>query len=124
MRYYGNPRLDEVKELVDAEIREGTRSLRASYLSRKYHVEPSLIQQVLSDLVATRDLKVSYELLCSGEHQNYDIDREYDSPSEIPRHEITCSKCGDHYVPAEDNIIVLFEPTDSYVESLTQRRSA
>jgi hypothetical protein len=120
VRYYHNPKLDDIKERIDAAIREGVHSLRASYLSRKYDLDPRLVQQVLSDLVATGDLMVIYELLCSGEHQNFDVDREFDSIVEMPKHEITCSKCGDRYLPDEENVVVRFEPTDAYLEALMQ----
>lgn len=121
MNYYGDPRLDRLKALIDAELREGVHSLRASYLSRKYEIQPGLVQQVLSDLVAAGDLKVSYQVLCSGENQRYDVDREFSERSEIPNYEITCRVCGDRYIPSEGNILLSFEPTESYLESSAQK---
>jgi hypothetical protein len=120
VHYYGNPKLDHIKEVIDAEVREGVHSLRASYLSQKYHVEPSRTQRVLSDLAAAGDLKTNYQLLCSGEHQNFDADREFSRREDIPTYEITCTKCGDRYTPDEENILVSFEPTGSYLEALAQ----
>lgn len=120
MHYYGNPKFDRIKDVIDAEVREGVHSLRASYLSQKYHLAPSTVQKVLSDLAATGDLRAVYQLLCSGQHQNFDVDREFRSQEEIPAHETTCTKCGDRYVPEPDNVLVSFEPTESYLEVLAQ----
>jgi hypothetical protein len=121
VNYYGNPKLDRLKSLIDAEVRNGVHSLRASYLSNKYEVEPALAQKVLSDLVATGDLSTHYQLLCSGVHQRYEVDKEYIRWDEIPRHELTCGHCGDRYIPAEENIIVSFEPTDLYLQELAHQ---
>jgi hypothetical protein len=121
MRYYGDPQFDRIKEVIDAEVREGVRSLRASYLSRKHALPPAIIQQVLSDLASAGDLKINFQILCSGEHQNYDVDREFTNRDDIPNYEIRCTKCGDMYLPDEENTLVSFEPTESYCESLTQK---
>jgi hypothetical protein len=122
VNYYGQPDLDHLKALIDAEVRNGIHSLRASYLSRKYRIDIALVQQVLSDLVATGDLQAHYQVLCSGKKQQYDVDREYESKHEIPSSEIVCKKCGDRYVPSEENILLSFEPTESYIESVAQQR--
>lgn len=121
MNYYGQPKLDHLKGLIDAEVRQGTRSLRASYLSRKYDIDLALVQGVLSDLVAAGDLSTHYQLLCSGEKQRFDVDREFTTREEIPRREVQCHRCGDHYVPSEDNIILSFEPTQAFLEELSRR---
>lgn len=118
MNYYGEPELDQLKRLIDAEVKEGIHSLRASYLSRKYKLEPALTQQVLSDLVAAGDLTTHYQILCSGEKQNYDVDREFASRADIPRYELVCTRCGDRYVPTDENILLSFEPTEAYIEEL------
>lgn len=123
MRYYGNRALDRVKDIIDAEVSEGVRSLRASNLARTYSLEPRIVQQVLSDLSATHDLKAIYLLLCSGEHQNFDPDREFERVEDIPSHTIRCSKCGDAYTPDSANILVSFEPTEQYLESLSEGRT-
>ncbi len=122
MNYYGDPDLARVKELIDAEVREGTRSLRASYLSGKYTLDPPVVHRVISDLAALGDLQPHYQVLCSGRNQRFDPDREFTDRREIPKHPITCQQCGDTYTPSEDNIIVSFEPTPSYLESLGQKR--
>ena len=124
MNYYGEPKLDHVKRLIDTEVRDGIHSLRASYLSRKYRIDLALVQQVLSDLVSTGDLQTHYQVLCSGEKQRYDVDREYRYRNEIPNFEIVCRRCGDRYVPSEENILLSFEPTESYIESVTQQRAS
>jgi len=118
VNYYGEPKLDRLKALIDAEVRQGIHSLRASYLSRKYEIEPALAQQVLSDLVAAGDLTTHYQVLCSGEKQQYDVDREFTKWDEIPNYELVCRRCGDRYVPREENILLSFEPTEIYLEEL------
>jgi len=121
VNYYGEPKLDRLKALIDAEVRQGIHSLRASYLSRKYKIEPALAQQVLSDLVAAGDLATHYQVLCSGEKQQYDVDREFTKRDEIPNYELVCRRCGDRYVPNEENILLSFEPTEIYLEELAQQ---
>jgi len=121
VNYYGQPKFDRVKTLIDAEVRRGVRSLKASYLSRTYKVDPAIAQQVLSDLVATGDLSMHYQVLCSGEHERFDIDREFEHKEEIPRYELQCTRCGDRYVPSEENILLSFEPTKSYLEELAHQ---
>lgn len=121
MNYYGEPKLDRLKGLIDQEVSHGIHSLRASYLCRKYHIEPALAQQVLSDLVAAGDLTTHYQILCSGEKQQYDVDREFTKSDEIPRYEVVCTRCGDHYVPSEENILLSFEPTEPYLKYLNQQ---
>lgn len=121
MAYYFDSRLARVKEAVDAEVSEGGRSLRASYLARKYRLDLSSVQQVLADLTAAGDLEARYTVLCSGPNQRFDPDREFNDKRQIPNYEITCQRCGDRYVPSEENIIVSFEPTASYVEDLVQQ---
>lgn len=120
MAYYFDSRFARVKEAVDAEVREGGRSLRASYLARKYQLDPALVQQVLGDLVGAGDLKARYTILCSGQQQRYDPDGEFSAKEQIPNYEISCRRCGDRYVPSEENVVVSFEPTESYVEDLVQ----
>ena len=122
MRYYGNRAFDEVKDVIDAEVRDGVRSLTASYLSRKHHFQPRIVQQVLSDLSATQDLKANYLVLCSGENQNFDADREVARVDDIPQYAITCSKCGDTYTPDRANVVVSFDVTEQYLDSLSQGR--
>lgn len=121
MNYYSDPNLARVKELIDTEVREGTRSLRASYLSRKYGLDPGVVQRVVSDLAALGDLKTHYQVLCSGRTQRFDADREFTDRREIPDYPVTCQQCGDTYTPSEDNISLSFEPTPSYLESLGQK---
>jgi hypothetical protein len=121
VNYYGLSNFDRMKALIDAEVRGGVHSLKASYFWRKYRVDPSIAQQVLSDLVATGDLSMHYQVLCSGEHQRFDIDREFESKDDIPRYELQCSQCGDRYVPREENILLSFEPTESYLEELAHQ---
>jgi hypothetical protein len=118
MAYYPDPHLERIRDAVEAEVRSGVRVLSASYLVRRYKFEPSLVQRVLSDLVAVDDLQIHYRLLCSGEHQRYDVDREFIDRSEIPKHAIVCTKCGDLYTPSEEDIFVFFEPTDGYLNDL------
>lgn len=121
MNYYGHPKFDRMKALIDAEVRGGANSLRASYFSRKYDVDPALVQQVLSDLVATGDLSTHYQVLCSGEHQRFDIDGEFVRKEDIPHYEVQCSRCGDRYTPNEENILLSFEPTESYLQELAHQ---
>ena len=121
MNYYGQLNLDHLKHLIDAEVRQGVQSLRASYLSKKYGIDLALVQGVLSDLVAAGDLTTHYQLLCSGQKQRFDVDREFATWEDIPRREVQCHRCGDHYVPSDDNIILSFEPTKSYLEELSRR---
>jgi hypothetical protein len=118
VRYYSDPLLARIQSLVEDEVREGTHSLRASYLARKYELPIAAIQSVLGDLVAIGDLQPHYQLLCSGRQQRYDADREFTSLAQIPRSEITCNECGDVYFPSEENILVSFEPTDEYISTI------
>lgn len=122
MSYYTDHRLTEIKDAIEAEIRGGVRNLRASYFVRKHHADPTLVQQVLSDLVAAGDLAPHYQVLCSGENQNYDVDREYEDRRKIPNRAVTCRRCGDKYTPSDDNILLSFDPTESYLRELTGER--
>lgn len=121
MKSYTDSDLAQIKRLLDAEVREGVRSFRASYLSHKYGLGQTFVQKALSDLAAAGDLQTHYQLLCSGEKQRYDADREFADRREIPRHEITCRECGDIYIPAEENIRISFEPTKAYTDAVTTK---
>lgn len=120
MDYYGKRTFDDAKRRVDEAVRSGVHSLRASYLTETYGLDVRIAQQVLSDLSATRDLKAHYLLLCSGEHQNFDADREFERLEDIPHHQVTCNVCGDTYMPGPENVEVSFEPTKQYLESLSR----
>jgi hypothetical protein len=122
VQYYSDAELFRVRDLITNEVREGVHSLRASYLSAKYHMEFPLVQRVLSDLASEGVLEPRYLVLCSGPNQRFDPDKEYTDLREIPHHPITCGTCGDIYTPSEENILVSFEPTESYLESISQRR--
>lgn len=118
MAYYADPQLESVRDAVEEEIRGGAHVLSASYLVRGHKLDPIRVQRVLSDLVTVGDLQVHYRVLCSGEHENYDVDREYNDRNEIPKGSVTCSKCGDLYTPLEENVSVFFEPTVGYLNYL------
>lgn len=118
MGYYSDPVLARVQALINDEVRRGTHSLRASYLSRKYGLSAEAVQSVLGDLAAIGDLRTHYQLYCSGEHERFDADKEFANIEEIPAYEITCGECGDRYTPSWENIIVSFEPTDQYLAEL------
>ncbi len=122
MAYYSEAQLERIRDLIEAEIRGGIRLLSASYLVRRHGLDAARVQRVLSDLATVGDLQVHFRLLCSGELQNYDVDREFDDRRQIPTGPITCTKCGDIYTPLEENISVFFEPTPEYLKDL-QRAS-
>jgi hypothetical protein len=108
-----------IRTLIDEEVRTGTHDLRASYLSNKYQLSSTAIQQVLSDLAAEGALERRYTLLCSGPNQNFDPDREYRDLRDIPHYPIRCSRCGDEYTPSEENVLVSFVPTGSYLDAVS-----
>lgn len=118
MPYYHDPELEQIRGMISDEVRSGTMLLTASYLSHKYNLPPHKVQKVLADLVSVGDLETHYQLLCSGEHQRFDIDREFLNERDIPTREITCSKCGDLYLPERENILISFEPTSSFKDDL------
>jgi uncharacterized Zn-finger protein len=122
VRYYSDSELFRVRDLIADEVREGVRSLQASYISRKYRLDPALVQRVLSDLALEGALDVRYRLLCSGPNQRFDPDRDFSDLKELPTSHISCTKCGDVYVPSEEDILVLFEPTESFLHSILQHR--
>lgn len=111
--------LDWLERLVNQEIIEGVDLLSSSYLSEKYKRPLDEVQLVLTDMASASKLKRIYRVLCSGEHQNYDVDLEVENPEDIPRHSVTCHTCGDRYKPSEDNILVYFSPTDAYKKFLS-----
>lgn len=113
---------DRVRGLVQEEVRHGTHDLRASYLSEKYNLKSPIVQRVLSDLAAEGALETHYVVLCSGPNQNMDPDLEFRDKREIPHYPITCGTCGDVYTPTEENVLVYFQPTDSYVEAVSHQQ--
>jgi len=112
----------QVRALIDQEVRHGTRDLRASYLSNKYHLRSPLVQRILSDLAAEGALEPRYVLLCSGPNQRFDPDREFKDLREIPHYPITCTRCGDEYLPSEENVLVHFVPTESYLDAVSHEQ--
>jgi hypothetical protein len=119
MPYYDHAEdLERIRGIISEEIRSGVNSLTASYLVRKYNLPPNETQKVLVDLVTVGDLETHYWVLCSGEHQNFDLDREFNSQNEIPTYSITCSKCGDRYTPQLEHTLISFEPTDNFKDYL------
>jgi hypothetical protein len=120
MTYYPEPEFEEIKNAVESELKSGFRVLSTSYLVNKFEFDAPTVQKVLRDLVALGDLKPHYRVMCSGPNQRYDVDQEFDDSKDIPRYEITCSKCGDSYVPSDENISVFFEPASSYLNYLRQ----
>jgi len=120
MPYYLDPQLEAIRNAVEREIRGGVRVLSASYIVNRYGADPVRVQRVLSDLVSAEDLTVHYRVLCSGENQRYDVDREFDNLSEIPKYPLVCTRCGDVYTPSEENISVFFEPTPVYLSYLQE----
>jgi len=111
MPYYeSDATLERIRGIISEEIRSGVNSLTASYLVRKHNFPLEAVQKVLADLVSVEDLEPHFWVLCSGEHQNLDVDREFLSMNDIPKI-TTCSKCGDLYAPEAENILVSFEPT-------------
>jgi hypothetical protein len=118
MPYYRDADLEQIRETVSEEVRAGVNMLTASYLVRRHRLPPNKVQTVLADLVSVGDLEVRYQLLCSGEHQNFDLDREFRNEHDIPAGTITCSKCGDLYKPNRENILISFEPTSSFKNDL------
>jgi len=121
MRYYdADAELERIRGIITDEIRSGVNSLTASYLARKHNLPPTSVQKVLADLVSVGDLEIRYLVLCSGEHQNFDLDREFSNTRDIPKHSITCSKCGDLYTPQEEHILISFEPTASFKNYLQE----
>ena len=121
MRYYdADAGLERIRDIITGEIRSGINLLTASYLVRKHNLPPNSVQKVLTDLVSVGDLEIRYWVLCSGEHQNFDLDREFSNKRDIPTHPIPCSKCGDLYTPEEEHILISFEPTSSFKNYLQQ----
>jgi hypothetical protein len=115
MPYYEtNAELERIRSIISEEVRSGVISLTASYLTRKHNLHLTAVQKVLADLVSVGDLEPHYFVLCSGEHQNFDIDREFRNEREIPNYSLTCSKCGDLYTPQRENVLIAFEPTSGF----------
>lgn len=111
---------DNVRSLVQKEVRQGTHDLRASYLSSKYDLQSPIVQRVLSDLAAEGALETHYVVLCSGPSHNLDPDLDLTDKRQIPRYTITCGTCGEQYTPADENVVVYFEPTKSYAKAVSQ----
>ena len=111
---------DNVRNVVQKEVRQGTHDLRASYLSSKYNLQSPIVQRVLSDLAAEGALEVHYVVLCSGPSHNLDPDLDVTDKREIPRYLITCGTCGEQYIPDDENVVVYFEPTKSYAKAVSQ----
>lgn len=111
---------DRIEELVNNEIRGDVEILRSSYLSEKHKLALSDVQRTLADMADASRLTKHYQVLCSGENQNFDVDLELDDPKDIPTYPITCHICGDKYTAEEDNIIVYFTPTDEYRRFLSK----
>ncbi len=118
MTYYADPKREEIRRAIEEDVAGGIRLISASFLAERHKFTAKLIQEVLSDLVAAGDLTRHYRVLCSGENQRFDVDREFDTLAEVPKGMITCTKCGDLYTPDEENISVFFEPTPTYLSSL------
>ncbi len=118
MPYYRDAELERIRETISEEVRSGVNMLTASYLVRRHRLPPNRVQTVLADLVSVGDLEIRYQLLCSGEHQNFDVDREFRNEHDIPTGTITCSRCGDLYTPHRENILISFEPTSSFKHDL------
>jgi hypothetical protein len=121
MRYYdANSEFERIREIISDEIRSGVNSLTASRLIQKYDLSPNSVQQVLTDLASVGDLETHYWVLCCGEHQNFDVDREFSKESDIPNYSITCNTCQDLYTPQREHIFVSFEPTASFKKYLQE----
>ena len=118
MPYYGDAGSERIREIISEEVRSGVNMLTASYLVRRHGLPSNKVQTVLADLASVGDLDIRYQLLCAGENQNFDIDREFRNERDIPAGTLTCSKCGDLYIPSRDNIVISFEPTLSFKDDL------
>jgi hypothetical protein len=123
MAYYSDEALERIRQIVEDEIRRGTRVLSASYLIHAHELEVQQVQRVLTDMANVHYLETHFRVLCSGENERYDVDREFTTLAEIPSGQVTCSKCGDLYAPEDENISVFFEPTDSFVAGLSPKQS-
>jgi hypothetical protein len=118
MTLYRDPQYERVRSSIEKEIRAGVRVLSTSYVVGRSLASPDLVQRVLADLVKIGDLTPHYRVYCSGEHENNDVDGEYGSLASVPKHPITCSRCGDIYTPRKENISVFFEPSSTYLNEL------
>jgi hypothetical protein len=119
MPYYdADSEFEKIRGIISDDIRAGLHSLTASLLVRRHNLRPSAVQKVLADLASVGDLETHFIVLCSGEHHNLDADREYRAERDIPSYSVTCSKCGDLYVPTRENILLSFEPTSAFKEYL------
>jgi hypothetical protein len=112
----------QVRALIEEEVRRGTHDLRASYLSNKYDLSSPLVQRILSELAAEGALEIHYVVLCSGPNQRFDPDREFKDLRDIPHYPITCTRCGDEYTPSEENVLVSFVPTESYLDAVSHEQ--